>query len=239
MAKGKKKLCILGTASSMKEAPYEDDSFEMWGVSGLLGSADCKRLDRVYELHPWWELRSMLPLLMQLEESEIPVYMQDTFDEVPKSEKFPHDEIKGTFHLDVMGTPLYVTNSITWMILHGLYEGYKDFALFGVHMAHDMEYAYQRASCSWALGIIHGYMLQGLPYSLHIAPGSELLRAEYEYAFDQPTRLMMQIEQRRKRLAMGIAQTEDQMKKLQQQKWKTEGAHEEASYWHNFINGYK
>jgi len=235
----KKKLCILGTASSMKEAPFEDDSFEMWGVSGLLGSADCKRLDRVYELHPWWEMRSMLQLLMELEKTTVPVYMQEVKDEVPTSVKFPHDEVKEMFYLSIMNGPLYATNTITWMILHGIYEGYKDFSLFGVHMAHDMEYAYQRSSCSWALGIIHGYMIQGLPYSLHIPEESELLQAEYEYAFDQPTKLMMEIAVRKTRLGMGIQQTEQEMKKLEQQRWKTEGAHQECTYWQNVVNGYK
>lgn len=235
----KKSLCILGTASSMKDAPFEDDSFEMWGVSGLLGSADCKRLDRIYELHPWYEVRSMLPLLQEMEKSEAPIYMQDVYEEVPRSVKFPRDEIYEHFHLSAMGDPLYVTNSVTWMILHGIYEGYKDFALFGVHMAHDMEYAYQRASCMWALGIIHGKMLSGEPYSIHVSDESELFRAQYEYGFDQPTKLMMQMDMRRKRLAMGIQQTEKQMEDLKKQRWKTEGAHEEAAYWHSFVNGYK
>jgi len=223
----------------MKEAPFEDDSFEMWGVSGLLGAPDCKRLDRVFELHPWYELRSMLPLLQAMEECKAPIYMQDRCDEVPTSVKFPHDEIKERFYLDAMKGPLYVTNTITWMILHGIYEGYTDFALFGVHMAHDMEYAYQRASCSWALGIIHGLMLQGLPYTLHIADGSEILHAEYEYGFDQPTKLMMQMEHRRKRLALGVQQTEDEMAKLNESRWKTMGAQEEASYWYNRLAGYR
>ena len=235
----KKKLCILGTASSMTQAPFKDDSFEFWGVSGLLGSEAKDHLTRVFEIHPWYEVRAMLPLLQNLEGVNIPVYMQDVQKEVPTSVKFPHDEIVKMFYLDTMGDHLYVTNSITWMILLGLYEGYTDFSLFGVHMAHDMEYAYQRASCSWALGIIHGRMLAGENYRLHLPEESELMHAEYEYGFDQPTKLMMAIDMRRKRLAMGIQQTDSEMEKLQQQKWKTQGAHEEASYWHNRVNGYK
>ena len=235
----KKKLCILGTASTMTDAPFEDDGFEMWGVSGLLASPTCKRLDRVFELHPWYEVRSMLPLLGALENSDAPIYMQDVVEEVPRSVKYPYDEIKERFYLPLMGRPLYVTNSITWMILLGIYEGYKDFSLFGVHMAHDKEYAYQRASCSWALGIIHGFMLHGEDYRIHIPEESELLQAEYEYGYDQPTKLMMQIDLRRKRLDMGIKQVEGEIQNLQQQRWKTEGARDEALYWHNFVNGYK
>jgi hypothetical protein len=74
---------------------------------------------------------------------------------------------------------------------------------------------------------------------LHIADGSELLRAKYEYGFDQPTKLMMQIDFRRKRLALGVKQTEDEMKKLEESRWKTQGAHDEAAYWHNVVSGYR
>lgn len=235
----KKKLCILGTASTMKEAPFEDDDYEFWGVSGLLGSADCKKLDRIFEIHPWYEVRSMLPLLQTMEESNAPIYMQEVQEEVPRSVKFPRDEVAEMFKLDVMGDHLYVTNTITWMILLGIYEGYTDFNLFGVHMAHDMEYAYQRASCSWALGIIHGYMLAGKDYRIHLPDESELMHAQYEYGYGQPTKLMMQMDMRRKRFAMGLTQVQGDMQKLERQRWKTEGAMEETAHWHAFIAGHK
>ena len=235
----KKKLCIVGTASTMKQAPFTDDEYEIWGVSGLLGAAECTRLDRIFEIHPWYEVRSMLPLLGEMENSDAPIYMQEVQEEVPRSVKFPRDELMEMFHLDAMGDHLYVTNSVTWMILLGIYEGYTDFSLYGVHMAHDKEYAYQRASCSWALGIIHGKILNGEPYELYLPEESELMRAQYEYGYGQPTKLMMAMDIRRKRLAMGMTQVGNEIEAKMKAKYHTEGALEEAAFWHNYIAGYK
>ena len=239
MDEKKKKLCILGTASTMPEAPFEDDDYEFWGVSGLIGNDKCKKLDRVFEIHPWWEVRSMLPLLLAMEEAEVPIYMQEVQEEVSRSVKYPRDEVNEMFHLEAMGKNLYVTNTVTWMILLGLYEGYTDFSLFGVHMAHDKEYAYQRASCTWALGIIHGFILSGKDYRIHLPDESELMHAQYEYGFGQPTQLLMQMNTRRQRLAMGVEQLDKEMHHLQQQRWKTQGGMEESAYWNNYISGYK
>ena len=181
----------------------------------------------------------MLPMLAVLEQLKTPVYMQDAYPDIPASVAYPHDEIRKAFYLNTMGDHLYVTNTITWMILLGIYEGYKDFAIFGVHMEHEMEYAYQRSSCSWALGIIHGKMLSGEPYSIHLPEESSLLKAEYEYGFGQPTKLMMAIDDRRKRLELGTQEVDNQMMALQQSKWRTQGAREECGYWYNKIMGYK
>ena len=244
MKEHKKKLCILGTAPSWQQAPFGDDSFEMWAPTGLIALATDtvekpQKIDRLFELHPWYEVRSMLPLLGLLETIETPVYMQDVIPEVPASVKFPRDEVKQMFHLETMGPNVYVTNTITWMILLGIYEGYTDFAIFGVHMEHESEYAYQRSSCSWALGIIHGKMLAGLPYRLHIPEESALLKAEYEYGFGQPTKLMMELDLRKRRLQAGVESVDNQMMSLQQSRWRTEGAVEECLYWHDKIMGYK
>ena len=235
----RKKVCILGTAPTLKEAPFEDDSFEMWAVSGLMGNPDCKRIDRVFELHPWYEVRSMLHLLEMMKESDKPIYMQEVCEEVPASVRFPVEDVRKAFYLDVMGRHLYVTNTITWMTLLAILEGYQDFAFFGVHMEHESEYAYQRSSCSWALGIIHGKILAGEPLTLHLPDESALLKAQYEYGYGQPTVLMMNIDARRKRLKAGVEQTQGQMQQLHESMLKTEGAMVEANYWYDYIAGYR
>jgi hypothetical protein len=106
-------------------------------------------------------------------------------------------------------------------------------------MAHESEYAYQRSSCSWALGIIHGMILSGAPLTIHLPQESELLKAQYEYGYGQPTKLMMKIEARRQGLESGVAEVESQMEKLMQSRWRTEGAMQECSHWYNMIMGYK
>ena len=46
-----KQVCILGTAESLKEAPYDDPEWDMWAVATVIGHPYCKRMDRILELH--------------------------------------------------------------------------------------------------------------------------------------------------------------------------------------------
>ena len=232
-------LCIIGTASSVAETPFGDETVEIWGVSTLANKwPGIERLDQVFELHPerWWKQPNCLDYLSEL---KIPVWMQDHYDEIPESRKYPREEIKEMFYLDCMGPNLYVTNSITWMILKAIYDGYTDISLYGIHMAHETEYAYQRSSCSWALGIIHGYILQGLPYKLYIAGPSEVLKAEYEYGFDEPTKMMEYLQGRVAGLKDGIKGANDQITNLNERRLRTEGAVSEANHILAKLAGYK
>jgi hypothetical protein len=237
-AEKRKSVCILGTASTMKEAPFEDEDCEMWGVSSLTENPECKRLDRTFELHPR-RYFGQLPVMVRLSKHKGPIYMQDHYDDIPNSVAYPRDEVKTKFHIDAMGDNLFVTNTITWMILLALHEGFQDISLFGVHMAHDTEYRYQAPSCSWALGIIQGLIIAGEPYTLHIAEESELLKARYEYGFDEPSELMLETDTRRKRLLAGVEDADKRLKALELSKARTEGAAQEATYWHNYISGYR
>ena len=223
-------LCILGTAPSLVEAPFGDETVEFWAVPGVFTHPEAKdAVDVLFELHPerWWR---QPPVMEQLEEFGKPVYMQDAYPEIPNSLKFPREELRKKFMLDCMGQNLYVTNTITWMILKAIYDGYMDISLYGVHMAHDTEYAYQRASCAWAVGIIHGYILQGLPYKISISEGSHILRAEYEYGFDEPTKMMEYLQGRVAGMTAGITDAGSQITALKERQLRTEGAISEANH---------
>lgn len=234
----RKNLAIVGTASTKKDAPYGDDEWEVWGMSSLSEDPEAGKLDKIFEFHPrrYW---GQLPVTMRLNRFDGPVVMQDHYDEIPNSVAYPKDAMREEFYLDVMGANLYVTNSITWMILLALHEGYHNLALYGVHMKHDSEYAYQRPSCSWALGIIHGKILAGEPYSLYISDESELLKARYEYGFDEPSELMLELDTRLKRLRAGLKQSENEKAKAAESELVTNGAIQEAKYWYDRVSGFR
>jgi hypothetical protein len=222
----------------MPQAPFGDETVEMWGVSTVMAREDCERLDRAFELHPrryWGDFRVM----ERLNSFDGPIYMQERFDEIPNSVRFPYEEVRREFFLPAMGDNLFVTNTITWMLLLALHEGYTDISLYGVHMAHESEYGYQQASCSWALGIIHGRMLEGKPYKLTIAEDSELLKARYEYGYGEPTRAMQYVEKRRQGLLKGIKEAGEQIDNLQRRKFMTEGAAQEAKIIYDHLAGFK
>jgi hypothetical protein len=241
----KKPLCIIGTATTSKDAPYdmavdggEEYVYDIWGINTALVKEDVKRLDVCFEMHPkrYWGQQMVTA---RLNDFGGRVVMQGHYDTIPKSEAYPREAIKAKYHLEAMGDNLYVTNTITWMLLLALEEGYTDISLFGIHMAHDTEYAYQRASCSWVLGIIHGWILDGKDYKLTIPEESQLLKAEYEYGFDEPTQMMEFLKGRQQGMDKGIAEATTQIKSLQTSIDKTLGARSEAQLLYEKAAGWK
>lgn len=230
-------LCILGTAPSMKDAPWEDECMEFWGVSTVKNFPGFEKLDRAFEMHPkrYWGQQAFLDQMLEFQGT---IYMQDAYPEVPGSVRYPYEEIRERFHIPAMGENLFVTNSITWMILLAIHEGYRDISFYGVHMAHTTEYGYQRASCSWALGIMQGMDAMGDKFNIYIAPESELLKARYEYGYQEPTREMTYVQNRIEGLTLGVQQVSDEAKKLNEQRLKTEGALYEAKIILDHIAGY-
>jgi hypothetical protein len=238
---GRNPLCIIGTAGTAGNAPYDMEIdgeyvYDIWAINTAIIFPEVKRVDRVYEMHPkrYW---GQLPVTERLCNFNGPVYMQDHYKEIPNSVKYPLKKIKDKYHLDVMGDNLYVTNTITWMILHALEEGYTDLNLYGVHMSHETEYAYQRSSCSWVLGIIHGWILDGKPYKLTIPQESQLLKASYEYGFDEPTKMMDYVNGRIEGLENGAKQAREEMENLKRSLFRNEGAISEARHYLKRVSG--
>jgi hypothetical protein len=165
--------------------------------------------------------------------------MQERVEEIPKSVRYPYEEVRERFYHPTMKDNLYVTTTMVWMLLLAMYEGYTDISLYGVHMAHETEYGYQRASMSWALGIIHGWILDGKPYRLYIHPDSELMTARYEYGYGEPTRAMQWIDKRRKGLMQGMKEADDKIADLQRRRHMTEGAAAEAKMIYDHLAGFK
>ncbi len=231
-------VAIVGTAPSAREAPYGDETVEIWAINTALVKPEVERVDRVFEMHPkrYWGQPAVLE---RLNGFDGPVYMQDHYEEIPNSVSYPYEDVRAMFYLDAMGDNLYVTNTITWMILCALYEGYTDISLYGVHMAHETEYAYQRASCSWALGIIHGWIMEGKKYKIYVHEDSSLLKAEYEYGYKEPTKAMQYLQGRIDGMKKGVSEAQKEMENLEKRKLRTEGAMSEARHIYSKLAGWK
>lgn len=239
----KRPLAIVGTAGSSGAAPYDEEIngeplYEIWCGSTALVKDDVKRCDRAFEMHPkrYW---GQIVVTDRLNQFKGPVYMQDHYDEIPNSVRYPYEEVRKQFYLPTMGENLYVTNTITWMILLAIYEGYRDVSLYGVHMAHETEYAYQRASCSWAIGILQGMQMMGEDIKIHIHEDSQILRAEYEYGYHEPTAQMQYVKSRIDGFTKGLSQAENEIKDLQVRVYRTQGAREEARHMYEKLAGFK
>ena len=68
----------------------------------------------------------------------------------------------------------YLESSIAYMIAFALIEGIGELELFGVSMANNSEYVYQKANCEYLIGFARG---KGMKVS--ISPGAPLLMSEW------------------------------------------------------------
>jgi hypothetical protein len=94
---------------------------------------------------------------------EFPIYMQEHYDDVPSSVKYPFDEIVKEFlpnvKRDMTGNVSQVVNftsSTAYAIALALYQGKEQIEIAGIEMTSDTEYHRQRAGVFFWLGIAAG-----------------------------------------------------------------------------------
>lgn len=181
-----RKVAIVGFAPSWSEAPYNDPTFEKWGINDLYVYTKDRKFDRWFEVHDPKSPSKNKPRHQKwLRECSIPLYMREHYEEYPMSRPYPRQEVKDMCNEYVIqdneGGSKYTdfSNQITWMILLAIYEGYDEIHVYGVDMAQQSEYAWQRASCQFSLGLAVGKKIKIL-----IPKSSELCKYPKDYGFE-------------------------------------------------------
>lgn len=195
------KVIILGTAQTMQDAPFEDESFDIWAVGTAMthGKKLVPRVDKIFELHTKarWEMRTFV-----YNERECPVMMQEHFPEVPKSIPFPKDMILKKYRE-------YFTNSISWMIALAVEEGYKEIHLYGVHMATVSEYAYEMPSCEYYIGVAEGKGVK-----CYVPPAADMVKANRLYGYEEPSEFEQRVKHHKNDLQKRAAQAQQQYNEI-------------------------
>ena len=170
-----KKVAIVGFSNHKTEAPYNDPTFEIWGLNDLHESIP--RWNRWFEMHSDKQIKDYcsrkqgVPYLEGLAKLGVPVYMQKVRPEVPTSVEYPIERMKAQF-----GD--YFTNSISYMLAMAIDEGYQVIHVYGVDMAQDTEYGTQRPSCEYFLGIARGRGIE-----TYVPKTSDLLKVRWMYGY--------------------------------------------------------
>jgi len=187
-----KKVAILGTAPGWEDAPFDDTSWEIWGISRLYNFIP--RWDRWFELHQLeqvcetWadgdkaaESAARKVYHEWLGSQDKPIYLQEERpDLVPSGIRFPLDEIR-RFIQEITGEDepeAYFTNTIAYLIAFAMYEGAEEIGVFGVDMALDAEFGTQRPSCEYFIGLARGRGIK-----THIPERSDLLKTTELYGW--------------------------------------------------------
>ena len=214
-----KKVAIVGYTPTRVDAPYGDESWEIWGLNDLYRFKDeVRRWTRWFDMHqdtpsPTGRL-SLSEKVEEFARWECRIYMQEKHPSVPCSVKYPLNEI-----IDEFGN--YFTNSISYMIALAIYEGFDEIGVWGVDMATDSEYGHQRPSCEYFLGIAVG---KGIKVYVH--PAADLLKTKtlYGYETHKEDVYTHKIKNMVKKMSADKAQAEHQMLQAQKTVWQYDGA---------------
>lgn len=208
------KVAIVGKApSSLAFAPYKDESWEIWWLG--TGAHLIPRWTRCFELHELGEGRKRWPAeywQWLTTDHGRPLYIQQGQAEIPHARVYPQQPIVAEFGR-------YFTSSIAWMIALAIQEGAAEIGLWGVDMATDTEYAYQRANCEYLLGVAVG---RGI--SVSVAAESPLCKCVGMYAFDgKSDDYHRHLAARKKELSEAQQEIDKVFSNAQNAKWKLQG----------------
>jgi hypothetical protein len=249
------KVAIVGFApSSMKLAPFLDDSWEIWTLNNIYATLDFPRWDRWFELHHNFReypalhdsrvdpqsivrgdarpvTRSIVHLeWLQAQTPERPIYFVEPHADIPAAVPYPLEELKVWCHKNKFAA--YFTNSISYMIALAIAEKYDTIGVWGVDMAAEGEYEKERPSVEYWLGLA-----SGLGREVVLPKESELLKARF-YGFDRDSDFVAKMRARREELMFNHNQAAAQRDQANLSALYMKGAADNCDYViKNFGNG--
>ena len=245
------KIAILGSApSSIKLAPFADQSWQIWGCS-----------PGVYPVAPrvnvWFELHRWEPPVLGRADQQKPwfspeycawmalqplVWMADKVPQIQNSQKFPYQELVNKYG------SYFFTSSIAWMLAAAIEDILTERAerknqpqqdsesdaigLFGVDMAANEEYADQRPGCQFFIQLAYQLGIQ-----VHIPPESDLMSAPPLYGICESSHILIKLTERRKELQTRLNNCNASLANLTREQAFLTGALDDIDYmWKTWTN---
>ena len=193
----KKSVCICGTNLITRDLIDWDKDADYWYFNesisgsakernGVFGWTYGKPVHGVFQMHvpAIWRNENNITdpghYAWLKQDHGIEVFMQDKYEDVPNSVKYPKDEIVAKYlpHLirenqgKLSKVPDPFTSSCEFAIALALYRGYEDIWIYGVEATSDTEYQRQRAGIYFWIGIASQHA------NVHIQRKSLLLNAK-------------------------------------------------------------
>lgn len=224
----KKKVAIVGFApSSMRDVItiFDNPEWEIWGLNQLYMAfpeivPKATRWFQIHHRHSYDQtvVRDHKHHDWLAAQERFPIYMQNKEPDVPNSIAFPREEIVNKF-----GT--YFTNSISWEIALAIYEGFETIGIWGVDMAQDDEYSYERPSVEFFIG-----WAKGAGINLIIPETCDLLKEMWLYPFEDSAPFRAKVQNRISELSTRITQSANQEQQQRDVKNQLLGARDNMQY---------
>ena len=186
------KVALIGSApSSIRQAPYHDPSWQVWGCSpGAYGVVPKGRSNVWWELHvyepgqPWFS-----PEYCQFLREHPRVMVAEKRPEIPNGEVLPVEYLVKKY------SPYFFTSSVAWMMAMAIEMGASKIGLWGIDMAASEEYEAQRAGLHYFALIAKQKGIEvGVPRE------SDLFRPRFLYGVDEITHSHIKLRARRAEL---------------------------------------
>lgn len=147
----------------------------------FLGCPDIPHVDALFEMHkPDWFQRKEIEKSQEYWEwlqqpHPYPIYMQEVMPEVPASVRYPYEEIVADLFPRLLRADEinpYFTSSFSFLMAMAIHQRFERVELYGLEMATNTEYAYQKPGGEFMIGLAVG---RGIEVAL--APNSQVCKA--------------------------------------------------------------
>ncbi len=214
-----KRIALVGTAPSGKYAPFNDPSWELWGVG--MRADYFRNAKRWYELHrldgepPQWA--ADWRALMKPWASECEIYMfypEPDLGRVVQMDPKPLLAKYGAF---------FMTSSFSWMMAQAIEEGAQEIGLWGVDMEYGTEYRQQRVGLRHFIEIAK---TAGIKVTRVASSGIAMEPIPYPFWQDDP--ILSKVHLRKATLKEQAMNAASVAKSLEEKLLRLEGAKEET-----------
>lgn len=185
-----RRIAILGFGETVREAPVNDPSWELWAMNGFWRAAkpdfgiDVPE-DR-YSL--WWDMHSVeytraygkvagfgdAQERWLEKEHPFPIFMLDEDPAFPSVKRFPIDEVVAAAGRD------YFTSTVAYAVVYAaLQPDVAEIGLWGIDLVHDTEYVDQRPCAEYWLAKAED---AGIKVTVHAR--SALMKARRRYGYE-------------------------------------------------------
>jgi len=164
------KVTIIGKGDGWDKAPTEG---ECWGVTQLNLRRPVTRVIDMNDYSLWGEVEAREALESRQKALD---------DNIPYIDlmSYPLRKI-----VDYFGTD-YFSNTVDYTLAMAIYEGFKEIDLYGVNMAVDSEYAYQKPGVDFWCGVALG---KGIKVNVHGKESTIMLtQTGFLYGYKYPQR---------------------------------------------------
>jgi len=152
-----KTVAIIGSHPRTRgDFDFARTDCDIWVFNEAISQDWCKRADAVFQLHKPVIFRSKInhndPNHYEwLQSTDIPVIMQERFEDVPTSERYPIEDV-----LALAPGFSYLTSSVAYAIALAIVRGYERIEIYGAEMETGTEYGHQRQGMAFWIGIAVG-----------------------------------------------------------------------------------